>query len=106
MSVYLSVQLAARRLGVSPHTIRRWTDSGFLPCIRTAGGHRRMRREDVDELATLIGASDQAAARLAREREVDTLVAASVALTSKLELPELLGEIARRVTATLDCHFC
>ncbi len=106
MSVYLSVQLAARRLGVSPDTIRRWTDSGFLPCIRTAGGHRRMRREDVDELATLVAASDQAAARLAREREVDTLVDASVALTSRLDLPELLGEIARRVTATLDCHFC
>lgn len=106
MSVYLSVQLAARRLGVSPDTIRRWTDSGFLPCIRTAGGHRRMRREDVDELATLVGASDQAAARLVREREVDTLVNASVALTSRLDLPELLGEIARRVTATLDCHFC
>lgn len=106
MSVYLSVQLAARRLGVSPDTIRRWTDSGFLPCIRTAGGHRRMRREDVDELVTLIAGTDQAAARLAREREVDTLVDASVALTSRLDLPELLGEIARRVTATLDCHFC
>ena len=106
MSQYLSVQLAARRLGVSTDTIRRWTDSGFLPCIRTPGGHRRMRREDVDELATLVGASDQAAARLAREREVDTLVDASIALTSRLDLTELLGEIARRVTATLDCHFC
>ena len=41
-----------------------------------------------------------------REREVETLVEASIALTSRLELPELLGEIARRVTATLDCHFC
>ena len=104
--MYLSVQLAARRLGVSPHTIRRWTDAGVLPCIRTAGGHRRMRREDVDELATLIGGSDQVAARRAREREVDTLVEASIALTSRLELAELLGEIARRVTAILDCHFC
>ncbi len=106
MSTYLSVQLAARRLGVSTDTIRRWTDAGFLPCIRTAGGHRRMRREDVDELALLIGDSDQAAARLAREREVDTLVDASIALTSRLDLAELLGEIARRVTAILDCHFC
>ena len=104
--MYLSVQLAARRLGVSAHTIRRWTEAGVLPCIRTAGGHRRIRSEDVDELATLIGDGDQVSARLAREREVDSLVEASVALTSRLELTELLGEIARRTTAILGCHFC
>ena len=31
---------------------------------------------------------------------------ASIALTSRLDLSELLGEIARRVTAILGCHFC
>ena len=104
--MYLSVQLAARRLGVSPHTIRRWTASGFLPCMRTAGGHRRIKQEDIDELATLIGDSDHLTARLAREREVETLVETSIALTSRLDLTELLAEIARRMTAILDCHFC
>ena len=54
------------------------------------------RREDVDDSATLIGGGDQVAARLAREREVDTLVNTSMALSSRLELAELLGEIARR----------
>ena len=104
--MYLSVQLAARRLGVSPHTIRRWTASGFLPCTRTAGGHRRIKQEDVDELAKLAGGGDHLAVRLAREREVETLVETSIALTSRLDLPELLAEIARRMTAILDCHFC
>ncbi len=106
--MYLSVQLAARRLGVSPHTIRRWTASGVLPCIRTAGGHRRIKQEDVDELARHVAGADgdHLAARLAREREVETLVEASIALTSRLDLTELLGEIARRLTAVLDCHFC
>jgi len=106
--MYLSVQLAARRLGVSPHTIRRWTASGVLPCIRTAGGHRRIKQEDVDELARAVAGAggDQLAARLAREREVETLVETSIALTSCLDLTELLGEIARRLTAILDCHFC
>ena len=106
--MYLSVQLAARRLGVSPHTIRRWTASGVLPCIRTAGGHRRIKQEDVDELARHVAGADgdHLAARLAREREVETLVEASIALTSRLDLAELLGEIARRLTAVLDCHFC
>ena len=104
--MYLSVQLAARRLGVSSHTIRRWTASGFLPCTRTAGGHRRFRHEDIDELATLVGHGDHLTARLAREREVETLVETSIALTSRLDLTELLAEIARRMTAILDCHLC
>jgi excisionase family DNA binding protein len=102
----LSVQLAARRLGVSPHTIRRWTASGFLPCTRTAGGHRRIKQEDIDELASLIGDSNHLAARLARERELETLVGTAVALSAQLDLSELLAEIAKRMTSLLNCHFC
>jgi excisionase family DNA binding protein len=102
----LSVQLAARRMGVSPHTIRRWTASGFLPCTRTAGGHRRIRQEDIDEIASAIGDSNHLAARLARERELETLVTTSVALSSQLDLTELLVDIAKRMTSLLDCHFC
>lgn len=104
--MYLSVQRAARRLGVSPYTIRRWTESGLLPCIRTAGGHRRIKQEDVDELARLTAGGDRVAARLAREREMETLVEASIALTSRLDLTKLLAEIARRLSTILDCHFC
>jgi excisionase family DNA binding protein len=104
--MYLSVQLAARRLGVSPHTIRRWTASGFLPCMRTAGGHRRIKQEDIDDLAHLIGGSNHLAARIARERELETLVATSIALGSQLDLTGLLAEIAKQMTTLLDCHFC
>jgi len=104
--MYLSVQHAARRLGVSPHTIRRWTASGFLPCTRTAGGHRRIKQEDIDELAHLIGGSNHLAARLARERELETLVSAAIAVSSHLDLGELLREIARHMTTVLDMHTC
>ena len=104
--MYLSVQLAARRLGVSPHTIRRWTASGFLPCTRTAGGHRRMKQEDIDELTHLIGGSNHLAARLARERELETLVETAIVVSSRLEIPELLREIARQMTTLLDAHMC
>jgi len=104
--MFLSVQLAARRLGVSPHTIRRWTAAGFLPCTRTAGGHRRIKQEDIDDLTHLIGGSNHLAARLARERELETLVATSIALGSQLDLTELLAEIAKQMTSLLDCHFC
>lgn len=104
--MYLSVQLAARRLGVSPHTIRRWTASGFLPCTRTAGGHRRMKQEDIDELTHLIGGSNHLAARLARERELETLVETAIVVSSRLEVAELLREIARQMTSLLDAHMC
>jgi excisionase family DNA binding protein len=102
----LSVQQAARRLGVSPVTIRRWTATGFLTCTRTAGGHRRIDDHDIDDLARAIGNSNHLAAQLAREREVDVLVNTSIALAGKLELTELLLEIAMRMTSLLDCHFC
>jgi excisionase family DNA binding protein len=104
--MYLSVQLAARRLGVSPHTIRRWTASGFLPCTRTAGGHRRIKQEDIDELAHLIGGRNHLAARLARERELETLVATAVAVSSQLDATALLREVARQMTTLLDAHLC
>ncbi|MCX6363456.1 MAG: GAF domain-containing protein [Actinobacteria bacterium] len=102
----MSVQYAARRLGVSPHTIRRWTTSGFLPCTRTAGGHRRIKQEDIDELTHLIGGSNHLAARLARERELETLVETAIVVSSQLEVPELLREIAKQMTTLLDAHMC
>jgi len=104
--MFLSVQQAARRLGVSPVTIRRWTATGFLPCTRTAGGHRRIDEHDIDDLAKAIGGSNHLAAQLAREREVDVLVDTATALAVKLDLTELLLEIAMRMTSLLDCHFC
>lgn len=104
--MYVSVQHAAHRLGVSPVTIRRWTASGFLPCKRTPGGHRRISTDDLDELAQSIGRGDQLAARIARERELETMVSTAIALSSRLELGDLLAEVARHVTRVLDCDFC
>lgn len=36
------------RVGLT--TVARWADSGYLPSLRTPGGHRRFRRADVDAL--------------------------------------------------------
>lgn len=103
---YLNVQRAALRLGVAPHTVRRWTANGLLPCTRTAGGHRRIREADVDALAQQIGGSTHLEARRARERELDTLLETSLALVGRLELPDLLTETARRLTQLMECRFC
>lgn len=37
----LSSAEAARAAGVGPSSVKRWADRGLLPCVRTAGGHRR-----------------------------------------------------------------
>jgi excisionase family DNA binding protein len=104
--MYLTVKQAAHRLGVSTMTIRRWTQTGFLPCQRTAGGHRRIADDDVDDLVRHIGGSSHLIARRARERELETLVETSIAVTSQLDLPDLLLEIAIHMTALIDCGSC
>jgi excisionase family DNA binding protein len=43
----LTTGQAAALCGVDPKTIARWGDAGLVPTHRTAGGRRRMRREDL-----------------------------------------------------------
>lgn len=43
----LSIEAACRLLGVDPSTLRRWSDSGKVPVLRTPGGHRRYNEEDL-----------------------------------------------------------
>jgi len=45
--VFTSSQ-AARYLGVSLATVRRWADAGHLDYYRTPGGQRRFSREQLD----------------------------------------------------------
>ncbi len=50
-SDYLGPGEVARILHVSPKTVSRWAEQGYLPCLVTLGGHRRFRRKDVEEVA-------------------------------------------------------
>lgn len=43
----LTTREAADILGVGPTTVKRWSDEGKLPALKTAGGHRRYREPDV-----------------------------------------------------------
>ena len=43
----LSISEAARVLGVSLSTVRRWSDAGVLPSYRTPGGQRRYSRAEI-----------------------------------------------------------
>ena len=49
--VFTSSQ-AARYLGVSLATVRRWTDAGHIGCYRTPGGQRRFSRDQLDNFVS------------------------------------------------------
>jgi excisionase family DNA binding protein len=48
---WLNLSEAAEILGVHPSTVRLWADKGEVPAHRTAGGHRRFRRAEVEAWA-------------------------------------------------------
>lgn len=48
---------AARILGVGPTSIKRWSDTGLLPCVRTPGHHRRFVRQEVERFLAERGGS-------------------------------------------------
>jgi excisionase family DNA binding protein len=69
--VFTSSQ-AARYLGVSLATVRRWTDAGYVSCYRTPGGQRRFARTQLDDFITSLhregpgGGSSRSAADASR----------------------------------------
>ena len=44
----LTVYQASKYCSVSPKTISNWIDEGHIKAYRTVGGHRRIRKEDLD----------------------------------------------------------
>lgn len=47
----ISIEEAAKLLGVSKGTLRRWGSEGKIISERTPGGHRRHRSEEVSHMA-------------------------------------------------------
>lgn len=45
---WLGLSETAELLGVHPSTVRAWADQGKLPVHRTAGGHRRFLRSEIE----------------------------------------------------------
>jgi excisionase family DNA binding protein len=48
----LTTSEAARHLGVSLSTVRRWSDMGYLRGYRTPGGQRRFPVQELDEFVS------------------------------------------------------
>ena len=47
---WIGLSEAARLLGVHPSTVRSWADNGKLSVHRTAGGHRRFLRSEIEDV--------------------------------------------------------
>ncbi|MDQ1380549.1 MAG: hypothetical protein QOJ71_1268, partial [Actinomycetota bacterium] len=41
---------AARKLGVTPNTVTRWSRAGKISAIQTMGGHRRFRLSEIERV--------------------------------------------------------
>ena len=48
---WLSLHQASELIGVHPATLRAWANRGRVASQRTAGGHRRFRRSDIEQWA-------------------------------------------------------
>jgi excisionase family DNA binding protein len=70
---WIGLSEASRMLGVSPATLRRWSDAGRLRVFTTPGGHRRFSRDALERLLPAdrsrrpsIGAAGLTPSRIAR----------------------------------------
>jgi excisionase family DNA binding protein len=68
--VFTSSQ-AARYLGVSLATIRRWTDAGHISCYRTPGGQRRFSRDQLDSFVASMHRGRNASPTASEQRSVN-----------------------------------
>ncbi|HWH94574.1 MAG TPA: helix-turn-helix domain-containing protein [Baekduia sp.] len=63
----LTTSEAARHLGVSLSTVRRWSDMGYLRGYRTPGGQRRFPVQELDEFVSSLEERTTGNGRFVRE---------------------------------------
>ncbi|MCB9654121.1 MAG: helix-turn-helix domain-containing protein [Deltaproteobacteria bacterium] len=85
MDDLLTTHQAADKAGVGPTAIKRWADQGLLPCVRTAGGHRRFRAQD---LAAFLAQQQSTS-----QREFDARDDWLALLTSSASVQEIEGAL-------------
>jgi excisionase family DNA binding protein len=61
---WLTLGQAAKYLGVAQSTMRKWSDVGRVSAFYTPGGHRRYKREDLDQFLDRSGRAGGATASI------------------------------------------
>jgi excisionase family DNA binding protein len=64
-TAFVNVGKAARYLGVSPASLRQWSDEGLVRTYRTPGGQRRYRIADLEAFIASLQEDPPAAKRAA-----------------------------------------
>lgn len=72
-AAYCTSRQAAELLGVSLSTVQRWTETGLLDTWKTRGGHRRISRSSVQQLAKGNHILPKPTRPTPRERELDRI---------------------------------
>jgi excisionase family DNA binding protein len=65
----LTTSEAARHLGVSLSTVRRWSDMGYLHGYRTPGGQRRFPVQELDDFVSSLDERTTGSGRFVRESD-------------------------------------
>jgi excisionase family DNA binding protein len=78
----LTTSEAARHLGVSLSTVRRWSDMGYLRGYRTPGGQRRFPVGELDEFVSSLEERTTGTGRFVREHQPDEV---DVPLTTDID---------------------
>jgi len=60
----LTTAEAARVARVGGSSVKRWADQNLLPCVKTAGGHRRFRRADLERFLASLGERETGSAEV------------------------------------------
>lgn len=105
---WLSVQQASALVGVSPATLRRWSDAGQVSVFTTPGGHRRFARSTLLALLPAVPAEGSPALAEASDlaqacRRALPSVRSSLRWIDELDESDLqpLREHGRRIAAAL-----
>jgi excisionase family DNA binding protein len=67
----LTTSEAARHLGVSLSTVRRWSDMGYLRGYRTPGGQRRFPVGELDDFVSSLEERTTGTGRFVREGDAE-----------------------------------
>ena len=105
MSILLKLSDAAQILGVHPRTLRSWSDRGHIPYLQTPGGHRRFRKNDLQNFVQKIehgGKQNRGLMKAARTAVKQAIQ--SPKNNSSYHLPPALKKLTENKTTVVIAH--
>jgi len=114
----LQLRDAARELGVSYPTLKQWIYRRKIRSVRTAGGHHRIPRAEIDRLAFMEGTGERPKAKpspgLQSSKGLEHFISGRNQLVGRVSKVEIVGLLAKvvldiggqRITAIITSDAC